>query len=85
MIRPQPWHEEARRLKAVGVPYQEIAERVGRSKTVVTMLFCPKYREAQYANHVTYQKRRRLKDPAWHEQRKAYLRAWHAKQKEQRT
>lgn len=83
MSRPQPWHEEARRLKAAGVPYREIAERVDRSLTIVAKLFSPKYRKAQNANGIASKKRRAERDPAYRAQRAAYYRAWREQQKEQ--
>lgn len=45
--RPQPWHDEARALKAQGLTYVQIAIELDLSRTAIAMLFSDGYHRRQ--------------------------------------
>lgn len=48
-LRPQPWHDVAREMRAAGATYEQISEIVDRHVATVVRLLRPNARERQNA------------------------------------
>jgi hypothetical protein len=77
MIRPQPWHEEARRLHAAGLTYAEIGVRVGRHLTNVRRFLDPEAAERDREKLNARNRERYATDPAFRERYLSKRRAAH--------
>lgn len=83
-LRPQPWHDVAREMRAAGATYERISEVVDRHVHTVARVLNPSTAEKQSATWARCYRDRYHRDPAFrakelerHRQRRAAHREAH--------
>lgn len=74
-IQPRPWHDEAKRLSAEGLPVAGIARQLGVSWELVRRLLDPEYRARTAARDAERQRQAYRNDPKF----RARKREWNTR------
>lgn len=73
---PQPWHEEAFKLRAAGWTIRPIARKLKKGFGPVQRLFNPDSKAKQKAAQNEYEKERRAADPNYANKERSYKRRY---------